>query len=95
MKAPDTYLPVAVLAAGVVLLAAEVRRSSVERDKARQQFENLVGRLAERPTTVLVSPESMPTVSNERTYVSDLPYDDNTWDEFVQANELLPAEDTA
>lgn len=83
----------AALAAGVALLAAEVRRASVERDVARKEFENLVGRLAERPTTVFVPAPTETPIMSDRSYLSDLPYDDEAWDEFVKSNEALLSED--
>lgn len=61
-----------------------------ERDSARHEFEGLVGRLAERPTTVLMQPNTQPSISTEPTYVSDLPYHDNLWDEFAAENEAVP-----
>lgn len=83
---PDRLITAA-LAAGVALLAAEVRRASRERDTARKEFEALVGRIAERPTTVFLPHVEPPSVSSEPTYLSDLPYHDEVWDDFVSANE--------
>lgn len=82
------------LAVGFLAMAAEVRRMGQERDQARREFEGLVGRLAERPTTVLTQAAPAP-ISSERTYISDLPYHDDVYDEFVSANEtpLSPDED--
>lgn len=77
----------AALAAGVALLAAEVRRASRERDVARKEFENLVGRLADRPETVILPHVEAPPITDEPAYVSDLPYHDEYWDEFTAANE--------
>lgn len=86
-------LMAAALAASVALLAAEVRRMGRERDAARHEFESLVGRLAERPNTVLMQAPYSPPVSDEPTYMSDLPYHDEMWDDFASANEALPALD--
>lgn len=90
---PRDNLPILALAAGVALLAAEVRRIGHERDQARQEFEGLVARLAERPTTVLLPHEPPTPVPEEIAYVSDLPYHDELWDEFANANEQLPSMD--
>lgn len=82
-------LPILALAAGVALLAAEVRRVGRERDSARREFEGLVTRLAERPTTALLPPVQTPPVDLEPAYISDLPYRDEDWDAFVKVNEQL------
>lgn len=87
-----TQLICIILAMGVVLLAAEVRRMGRERDSARREFEGLVGRLAERPTTVLAPLSTLPKISDEPAYVSDLPYHDDIWDEFAKENEWLVAD---
>lgn len=86
-----THASMAALAVGVGLLAAEIRRMGRERDAARREFEGLVSRLAERPTTVLVPAHDEPQITSEPAYVSDLPYHDEIWDDFAAANESLPA----
>jgi hypothetical protein len=90
---PKDNLPVLALAAGVALLAAEVRRMGRERDQARREFEGLVGRLAERPATVLVTPPTVPPISPAPLYVSDEPYHDELWNEFANANEASEGAD--
>lgn len=65
-----------------------------ERDVARREFEGLVSRLAERPTTVLMKElPASPAISPEPAYFSDLPYHDEQWDEFATANESTEPEE--
>lgn len=90
----DEHFVMAGLAAAIGLLAAEVRRAARERDTARREFEGLVGRLAERPTTVLMAaPAEGPMLSPTPPYVSDLPYMDEVWDEFAKVNETIEEEE--
>lgn len=89
---PRDSLPIVALATGVALLAAEVRRVTREREALAKSYQGLVDRMAERSTTVLhAAPEPVPTIDPEPAYVSDLPYHDDAWDDFTNANEKLPS----
>lgn len=82
------------LASAVAFLVVELTLTRRERNDAHREFEHLVGRLADRPTTALapVAPVMAPVLADEPTYVSDLPYHDDFWDEIAAENRTAQRE---
>lgn len=51
------------------------------------QVQSILDRVASSPQTVLLPHADATPLADEVTYVSDLPYHDDLWDEFASANE--------